>query len=99
MSLFKMKRKIYIGIIGDYDAQKQSHAATVAAIDHAAARLSLDVAVTWLPTISLLDNANLQELQNFDGFWASPGAPYKSMEGALRGIMRARETGKPLIGT
>jgi len=93
------KRKIEIGIIGDYDAGRVSHTATINALNQAAERLSLNVGITWVPTLSLLDNANLDALNHFEGLWASPGAPYKSMDGALRGIKQVRLTGKPFIGT
>lgn len=94
-----MKKRVEIGIIGDFDPNRLSHTATVEAVDHAADRLSLNVVITWLPTLSLLNKDNLKNLDRFDCLWASAGSPYKSMEGALRGIRKAREMGKPFIGT
>ena len=49
-----MNRTINIGIIGDFDANKVSHSATDAAIQHAAKHLSVKANVTWIPTPSLL---------------------------------------------
>jgi CTP synthase (UTP-ammonia lyase) len=37
--------------------------------------------------------------QALDGFWCSPGSPYKSLDGALEMIRWARLERKPFIGT
>jgi CTP synthase (UTP-ammonia lyase) len=42
-----------IGIIGDFDSQSYTHQATNAALQHAAAALSIHVEPTWLPTLQL----------------------------------------------
>lgn len=94
-----MIKKVCIGIIGDYDPNRTSHQATVDAIHHAASHLSLEVHITWLPTLSFLTNSGPKQLEQFDGLWASSGSPYHSMEGAIRGIQIAREMNRPFIGT
>jgi CTP synthase (UTP-ammonia lyase) len=94
-----MKKQIKIGIIGDYDAGRQSHQATVDSILHAAARLELEAGITWLPTPALLTEKIQKSLRRFDALWASPGSPYRSMEGALTGIRIARELDRPFVGT
>jgi CTP synthase (UTP-ammonia lyase) len=38
-------------------------------------------------------------LAAFDGLWAAPGSPYRSLEGALAGVRFARERGVPFFGT
>jgi CTP synthase (UTP-ammonia lyase) len=38
-------------------------------------------------------------LSEFDGIWCVPGMPYRSAEGALRAIRRAREARTPFLGT
>jgi len=38
-------------------------------------------------------------LETFDGLWAAPGAPYRSLQGGLTGIRFARERGVPFVGT
>jgi CTP synthase (UTP-ammonia lyase) len=93
------KKTINIGIIGDYDVNKVSHAATNTAITHAAKQLSLATNVVWLPTPTLLTEEGQQKLTLFDAIWASPGSPYQSLEGALIGIKLARESQRPFIGT
>jgi CTP synthase (UTP-ammonia lyase) len=40
-----------------------------------------------------------EQLKEFVGFLIAPGSPYRSMQGALRVIRFARETGIPLLGT
>jgi CTP synthase (UTP-ammonia lyase) len=94
-----MNRTIDIGIIGDYDVNRASHAATNNAIEHAARYLSVEAKITWLATPSFLTKAGLKKLERYDAIWASPGSPYQSMEGAIRGIQLAREINRPFIGT
>ena len=94
-----MNQILSIGIIGDYNKNKSSHLATNESLRHAAAAISAVVNVTWLPTPSFLVDSSRERLQNYDGIWISPGSPYRSMSGALRGIRTAREMNIPLIGT
>lgn len=94
-----MKKKVTIGIIGDFDGAKTSHPATNDAIRHAARRLSLGFDVIWIPTPSLMTDEGLNKLAQFDGLWAASGSPYDNTQGALRGIRKAREMDKPFFGT
>lgn len=54
---------VRIGIVGDLDAGNERHRATEAALQHAARRLEVQVAATWLDT----DEARVIEL---------PGHPF-----------------------
>ena len=94
-----MSQTLEIGIIGDYDTGKPSHQATNQALLHAAGKSSVAVNITWLSTPSFLIDASQQRFEPFDGIWVSPGSPYQSMAGAIRGIRTAREMNLPLIGT
>ncbi len=94
-----MNRTIDIGIIGDYDINRTSHMATNNAIEHAAKYLGIESKRTWLPTPSFLTKEGKQKLRHYDAVWASPGSPYQSMDGAIRGIQLAREINRPFIGT
>jgi CTP synthase (UTP-ammonia lyase) len=94
-----MSQTLEIGVIGDYDQSKPSHQATNQALQHAASRSSAVVNITWLPTPSFLIDASQPRFEPFDGIWVSPGSPYQSMAGAIRGIRTAREMNLPLIGT
>jgi CTP synthase (UTP-ammonia lyase) len=94
-----MSQSLYVGIIGDYDANRLSHIATNGAIGHAARALSVTVERTWLPTLSLDEPGSEATLTSFDALWCAPGSPYKSMDGALGAIRFAREHDWPFIGT
>jgi len=95
----EMNKIVSVGIIGDYNGNLISHPATNSAIEHAAESLDVKVSYKWIPTLSLLTEADLWELERFDGLWVSAGSPYLSMEGALNGIRYGREKNKPLFGT
>jgi CTP synthase (UTP-ammonia lyase) len=92
-------RVIRIGILGDFSPEYHSHRATNASLEHAAGALERDVEATWIPTPSLLDRDAERTLEAFDGLWASPGSPYRSMEGMLAGIRFARVRDWPFIAT
>jgi CTP synthase (UTP-ammonia lyase) len=89
---------VRIAVIGDYNPQFRSHVATDNALEHAAAKLSINLRTNWLPTPSLLTNAE-QVLKTYDGLWISAGSPYQSMEGALKAIEFARVQDWPLVAT
>jgi CTP synthase (UTP-ammonia lyase) len=90
---------IRIGIIGDFNPEFRSHHATNESLQHAAVKLGAQVESEWIPTPSLTGPDAEKILENFDGLWASPGSPYKSMDGMLRGIQFARERDWPFLGT
>lgn len=94
-----MSDTVRIGIIGDFNTEFRSHHATNDAIQHAASKLKLTVESEWLPTPSLVAPEARKVLESFDGLWASPGSPYKSMDGMLNGIEFARARDWPFLGT
>ena len=53
----------------------------------------------WIPTPDLLTPEGVAEMEKCDGLWASPGSPYRSFEGMLRGIEFARTRNWPFVGT
>ena len=91
-------RPVRIGIVGDFNPESRSHQATNAALRHAAASLSIDVEVAWLPTPSLRDPGADRILESFIGLCAAAVSPYGSMEGALNGIRFARVRNWPFAG-
>lgn len=93
-----MEGSIAIGVVGDRDASRSSHAATDEALRHAAAALGATLETTWLPTAGLREGVE-RALGRFSGLFVAPGGPYRSPEGALRAIRWAREGGVPLLGT
>jgi CTP synthase (UTP-ammonia lyase) len=61
-------------------------------------RLGVEVFYSWVPTERIAEEG-AGALKEFDAFWASPGSPYQSMEGALEGIRFVRESGRPFVAT
>ena len=92
-------RLIHIGILGDFNPDYHSHRATNVSLQHAAKALGREVESAWVPTPSL-EGAQVEEiLSPYDGLWASPGSPYRSMRGMLAGIEFARLCGRPFVAT
>lgn len=88
-----------IGIIGDFDASNPTHAATNAALQHAAQALSVPVDIQWLSTPPYESEVQVQTLAAYDGLWGAPGSPYESRDGAINAIRFARERDWPFVGT
>ncbi len=95
----RMGKAIRIGIIGDFEPAYHSHFATNAALYDAATKLRVPLELRWLPTPSLDIPDAKKMLERCDGLIASPGSPYKSFNGMLRGIEFARTRNWPFVGT
>jgi CTP synthase (UTP-ammonia lyase) len=94
-----MPNAIRIGIIGDFEPAYHSHFATNAALYDAATKLKVPLMVRWLPTPTLDGSDASKILGRCDGLIASPGSPYKSFTGMLRGIEFSRTRDWPFTGT
>lgn len=94
-----MTSAVRIGILGDFNPEFPSHHATNHALQHAAVQLNLKIDSDWLPTPSLLVAGAEKMLESFDGLWASPGSPYQSFDGMLKGIEFARRRDWPFFAT
>jgi CTP synthase (UTP-ammonia lyase) len=94
-----MAKAIRVGILGDFNEGFKSHWATNAAIRHSQAELGVETEIVWLPTPRLLTAEGEAEMERCDGLWASPGSPYASFAGMLRGIEFARTRNWPFVGT
>jgi CTP synthase (UTP-ammonia lyase) len=90
---------VRIGILGDFNPEFRSHHATNDSLQHAAAKLDMPVESGWIPTPSLFETNAERILESYDGLWASPGSPYKSFEGMLKGIEFARRHDWPFVAT
>ena len=88
-----------IGIVADWNPKNKLHVATNTSIAHAARALGLDAEPVWLDTDTLDHDSAESRLRECDAIWCGTSSPYRSMEGALRGIRFAREQGWPFIGT
>ena len=94
-----MSSALRIGVIGDFEPAYHSHFATNAALYDAAAKLNVPLMVRWIPTPELASPGARNILGRWDGLIASPGSPYKSFTGMLRGIEFARVQDWPFTGT
>jgi CTP synthase (UTP-ammonia lyase) len=90
---------IRIGIVGDYDPARETHTATDAALEHAAAALGMTVAAEWIPTDELQTETSVLQLKYYHAVFLGPGAPYRSQDGAIAAVRFARELGWPFFGT
>jgi CTP synthase (UTP-ammonia lyase) len=88
-----MQSGIKVALVGDFIEQQKAHQAILRAL---AAAPEAPAEGVWVPTDSI---ANGNSLSEFDGIWCVPGMPYRSAEGALRAIRRARESSTPFLGT
>jgi CTP synthase (UTP-ammonia lyase) len=93
-----MTSPIRIALVGDFNPAFRSHHATNAALDHAAKHLGVEMEYEWVPTANIGGRAD-QVFFNFAGIWATPGSPYRSMDGMLRAIEFARTGGWPFVAT
>jgi len=92
-------KPVQIGIIGDYDPEYAMHRATNAALEAAGRGLDAGVDYEWVTTDSIAPPDDPRRLTRFDGLWAAPGGPYRSLDGALTSIRFARERDIPFVGT
>ena len=92
-------RSLKIGVIGDVNAFNPTHAATSAALQHAAQALSVPIDVQWLSTPAYESAVRVRSLAAYDGLWGAPGSPYQSRGGAINAIRFARERDWPFLGT
>src|SRR5438552_1799930 len=90
---------VRIGILGDFQPKAPNLPAIEKSLQHASAKLQIAVEGKWIPTPSILESNAQKMLESFDGIWASPGSPYKSFEGMLKGIEFARTRDWPFLGT
>src|SRR5881296_3229482 len=98
VSFNKMKASVRIALIGEYNPEVRAHVAIPKALKLAAEALACAVEPVWVAT-PLLDRNAEKQLSAFDAIWCVPNSPYASMEGALRAIRYARESGRPFLGT
>jgi CTP synthase (UTP-ammonia lyase) len=90
---------IKVGIIADYNPKNKYHLATEDSLRHAASALGIELQTEWLDTDQLERSDADERFRSCDALYCGPGSPYRSMDGALRGIRFAREHRYPFIGT
>jgi CTP synthase (UTP-ammonia lyase) len=60
--------------------------------------LAKPVEWTWIGTEAMAQDGSAR-LSSYDAVWCVPASPYASLEGALRAIRFARESGRAFLGT
>jgi CTP synthase (UTP-ammonia lyase) len=88
---------IFIGLVGDHDPEVIAHRAIPKALGRAALSLGRTVDPVWIGTEEVA--ADPGSLASMHAIWCVPASPYRSMEGALAAIRRARERDIPFLGT
>jgi CTP synthase (UTP-ammonia lyase) len=92
-----MKKRIQIGLIGDFSDAISTHVALNEAIGHCKPHVHFTLETPWIPTVSVTNSFLAQH--TFEGFWIVPGSPYQNDEGVYALIRWARENNFPLLGT
>jgi CTP synthase (UTP-ammonia lyase) len=93
-----MNATLRIALIGEYNSGVTAHAAIPRALQLPANDSGRSVEPDWMAT-PLFTTKGPGLLASFDAIWCVPNSPYASMEGALRAIRFARESGRPFLGT
>ncbi len=93
-----MADAVRIAILGEFDATSPTLPSVDTSLQHAADKLKFCLESQWVATPSLVES-NPTKLESFDGIWAAPGSPYKSLEGMLKGIEFARRRDWPFLAT
>ncbi|KLU22951.1 hypothetical protein EOS_27875 [Caballeronia mineralivorans PML1(12)] len=91
-----MRKKVMVGLVGDYNQSVPAHRAIPLALKRAADAKQVEVEFEWVPTGDII---SVSRISAFDGIWCVPASPYHSMEGALLAIRHAREAAIPFLGT
>ncbi len=85
-----------IAVVLDSGPTHPYHQATLAAIGHAAAALSLSPNTLVTPSDTLGDPS---AVESYAAIVIGPGSPYREPAAVLATIRAARERGVPLVGT
>lgn len=88
----------FIALVGDHDPEVVAHRAIPKALGLAALSLGRTVDAVWVATERVAADEE-EALGHVDAVWCVPASPYRSTEGALAAIRRARERGMPFLGT
>ena len=86
-----------IAIIGDYNQNEESHYLIMESIKEVAEEQQGELQAQWIMSDAL--DVSEEHLKLFDGFWFSPGSPYKNANNVLSAIQYARKNWVPALGT
>ena len=88
----------FITLVGDHDPDVVAHRAVPKSLGLATLSLGRPVDAVWVATERVAEDEE-EALGHVDAVWLVPASPYRSMEGALAAVRRARERGMPFLGT
>jgi len=88
----------FVALVGDHDPDVVAHRAVPKALGLAALSLGRAVDAVWVGTEEVAEDEE-RALGHVDAIWLVPASPYRSMEGALAAVRRARERRMPFLGT
>jgi CTP synthase (UTP-ammonia lyase) len=88
----------FIAMVGDHDPDVVAHRAVPKSLGLSALSLGRPVDAVWVATERVAEDEE-EALGHVDAIWLVPASPYRSMEGALAAVRRARERGMPFLGT
>jgi CTP synthase (UTP-ammonia lyase) len=88
----------FIALVGDHDPEVVAHRAIPKALGLAALSLGRAVDPVWVATERVAEDEE-EALGQVNAIWCVPASPYRSTEGALSAIRRARLRGIPFLGT
>jgi CTP synthase (UTP-ammonia lyase) len=85
-----------IALVGDRSQAVRAHARIPLLVEALRRRDGIVLDPYWIPSEDVGDGA---ALDGFDGIWVVPGSPYRSAEGAVAAVRRARDRRIPFLGT
>ena len=91
----KTNKTILIALVGNYDEESPLHKLIPQSLESACDKLGFNINIEWIDT----RRVNVKHLKSFDAIWCTPGAVYKSTQGALNAINFARVNNIPFLGT
>lgn len=87
-----------VALIGDHNIAVTAHQAIPRALELASRACESAIEWVWIGTETIEMDVSKQ-LSTYDAIWCVPASPYASLDGALRAIRFARETGRSFLGT
>lgn len=90
-------KRIQIGLVGDFNENKHTHVALNKCVDYCRKHLKFQLEAIWIPTETV--TGRFLADHTFEGFWFTPGSPYKNDDGVYEAIRWARENDFPALGT
>ncbi len=93
--LLHPQEHVNIAIIGKYTGLHDAYMSHKEAFNHVTGNTGIAVDIKWMDSDSITDDNSLKGL---DGILVTPGFGYRGVEGKIRAVKNARETGMPFLG-